>query len=91
MNYETNKFTRLTRNAPLVAFSHAVVWLWKDAPPWAKERSEHGGDEECVVWIPASLQTGEGTFPAQLEALWRPYGDADFYQYDNGMLVIWSH
>jgi len=34
----------------------AKVWRWADAPQQYKNLSEHGGDENWVVWIHADSQ-----------------------------------
>lgn len=36
-------------------YSAIAVWLWHDAPPWFQRLSEHGGDEDFVIYVPPEL------------------------------------
>ena len=89
--YQEEEYQRINRDAAMVLSKYVTVWLFHDAPEWIQAMSQHGGDEECAVWVPRLLQTHDGTYPRQIEALWLPYRGADFYQFNNGLLVIWSH
>lgn len=42
-----------------------LVWRFREAPDSLREMSEHGGDEDWVAYVPASVQDGEPMWAAE--------------------------
>lgn len=64
----------------------ALVWAFDKAPPELRALSEHGGDEDWLVYVPAGLKGFEPEWPpAWLENL--ACCCVDVHRLDDGALV----
>ena len=62
------------------------IWEFEDAPEEFKALSEHGGDEDGIIFIPAGVKE-----PWWLESLWRSYGGEQRIENPEGTYIIWAH
>lgn len=77
-----------------------ILWSFEDAPKELCSLSEHGGDEDGLLFLPEGLE-----LPWWVERLWNQYGDpqvvefkgpvfdkeASEYIYLRGTVYIWAH
>lgn len=64
-----------------------LVWRWQDAPKEYRELSPHGGDEDWVAFVPASLSD------EWIPWIGRDFGCCDISEHDveNGRVYIGAH
>lgn len=75
MTYRTN-----------IAARSIKIWEFHEAPAEFKAMSEHGGDEDGVVFVPDGVEE-----PWWLSRLWNAYGEPDRYKTYDGQVIIWAH
>lgn len=64
-----------------------MIWSWAHAPAMYKALSEHGGDEDGVILIPAGVPE-----PDWLERLWIMYArEPQRIETESGTVIIWAH
>lgn len=65
-----------------------VVWPWSDAPEEYRAMSQHGGDEDWVVFIPKGIAT-----PFHMDDSYLTHwGHVDWHTLDSGAsVVIYAH
>jgi hypothetical protein len=76
------------------------LWSFEDAPEELRSLSEHGGDEDGLLFLPEGLE-----LPWWVERLWNQYGDPQVVEfkgpvfdeatsvsaYLRGTVYIWAH
>lgn len=72
-----------------------LVWQWDDAPEAYQELSEHGGDEDWVVFVPQAVLNdwaGDWLLPSWIgNGKYGPLGWLEEHDIDGGKLFIGAH
>jgi hypothetical protein len=67
------------------------VWEYLDAPPEFQALSQHGGDEDWIVYCPSEQMGMPSVFWDVLNSestYVRGWGHTDYHQLDNGAVVV---
>lgn len=75
--------------------SACLVWAWDDAPEELQAYSEHGGDEDWLVLVPAGQfskeDVKEGNLPYWMEVMDSCHRPSVHWLKDGRLLLISAH